>query len=230
MFPGTPNIKWAQELNIKADTYKVRNLFPSVTPSPTADIQLSTDHPEMCVYSPSEQFVYVVKILAPGAQLMTLYGKQRGSVMFNGPVLIPALHERCTWDKSKWEREPWMSHTPMEFISLRGGTRRAKGHVVIAGLGLGHQLIEVMHKKGVKEVTLVERSQELVDWLMPSINAHIYDTKVVLNTIVGDAHDVVPKLKADVALIDIWPRYGGNHFEACPNIPVVWCWGSQYAA
>lgn len=38
----------------------------------------------------------------------------------------------------------------------------------------------------------------------------------------------VPKLAADVALIDIFHSYGGNDFVACPYITRVWCWGSQY--
>ena len=57
----------------------------------------------------------------------------------------------------------------MEFFTLRGGTRFSRGHTVVAGLGLGHQLREVTHRKQVKRVTLIERSQSLLDFIMPAL-------------------------------------------------------------
>ena len=111
--------------------------------------------------------------------LETYLGARRGEVAFDGDVLIPALHERdaryadgSPWQaRNLWGSSPWMSHTPMEVFSLRGGTRRAKGSVVVAGLGLGQQLIDVSQRAAVKQLTLVECSQELVDWIMPRISA-----------------------------------------------------------
>ena len=117
-----------------------------------------------------------------------------------------------------------MSLTPMEMVTLRGGIRFAKKHTVVAGLGLGHQLIEVSRKKSVKKITLVESSQELVDWLLPRIKTFMGDAK--LKVVVGDAKKLVPKMTADVALIDIFRSYGSNDFVECPKIPRVWCWGS----
>lgn len=77
-------------------------------------------------------------------------------------------------------------------------------------------------------VVLVERSQELVDWLLPKILPLLARRDIVKDIIMGDARAEVPKLIADVALIDIFPTYGGNKFyEPCPGIPVVWCWGGS---
>ena len=50
--------------------------------------------------------------------------------------------------------------------------------------------------------------------------------------VVGDAADgaeavaKIVELLPDVALVDIFPGYGGNSFPRCPNIGRVWCWGS----
>jgi hypothetical protein len=35
-------------------------------------------------------------------------------------------------------------------------------------------------------------------------------------------------MTADVALIDIFPHYGGNEFPRCPSIKRVWCWGASF--
>ncbi len=91
--------------------------------------------------------------------------------MWDGPVSIPALHERLSYNKDHWDQVPWMSLTPMEMMTMRHGTKRARGRVIVAGLGLGHQLIEVSKRKQVKEIVLVEKSQELVDWILPRTNA-----------------------------------------------------------
>jgi len=105
-----------------------------------------------------------------------------------------------------------------------------KGHTIIAGLGLGHQLIEVSHRPTVRAITLVEKNPELVSWLLPRIRTHM-DPRVPLRVIVGSAYDIVPQLTADVALIDIFPRYGGNRetwrykTRGCPAIERVWVWG-----
>lgn len=52
----------------------------------------------------------------------------KGSVMFTGPVHIPILSRAG---------EAWMSLTPSEILTLREGNRIAKGHTLVAGLGMG---------------------------------------------------------------------------------------------
>jgi len=50
--------------------------------------------------------------------------------------------------------------------------------------------------------------------------------------IVGDAYEVLPTLSADVALVDIFPSYGGNEAammqlrKRCPKIKKMWGWGT----
>lgn len=215
----TPDIKWQRELTIRGASYPVRSLFdvkpsgPSIGGAKTGQLALS----------PSGAFAYCEKHVPRGVTLQTIYGTTTGDVMFDAPVVVPALHELNTFT-GRYEHLPWMSLTPMEMMTLRGGTRRAKGRVIVAGLGLGHQLIEVSKRRQVKKLTLVERSQELVDWLMPKIKPHLAQP---VEVVVGDAYKVLPELSADVALVDIFRDYGGNEFRPrCPGIPVIWCWGA----
>lgn len=225
--PWDPQMKWNRHLNLQAATYQPRNLFPEVIAYPHNNVN-EIVKAGTWAESPHGEFVYVVKRLAKGVRLQTVYGKQRGDVLWDGEVDIPALHEQVHGYDGRWEKLPWMSITPNEIISLRGGQRAAKGHVVVAGLGLGHQLIEVSQKPSVKKITLVERSAELVGWILPRIRPFLRkDVELVVE--VGDAYDVVPTLTADVALIDIYKRYGSNSFRRyCPHIQRIWVWGSSH--
>jgi hypothetical protein len=225
--PWSDDIKWMPELNIKADTYKPRSLFEvePCNPAPKAD------EPRLVV-SPEGRFAYAELAFPAGGVTKTFQGSRQGTALFDGPTLIPALYERAYG--GGWGEYPWMSITPMELMTLRGGTRMAKGHVVVAGLGLGHQLIEVSKRKQVTKVTLVEKSQELVDWLLPRIEPFL--GRPLDQVIVDDAYEEVPKLTADVALIDIFKGYGNNAERAkrlirnATNIPACWVWGSATIA
>jgi len=234
--PWDAEMKWQPELTLQAKTYKPRSLF-DVPASNARDVNDALL--EETIHSPKKTFCYIERRLKRGAMLENASGQKRGNIMWDGPIVVPSLHERSPHHADFWASVPWMSITPFELMTLRSGTKRAKGRTLVVGLGLGHQLIEVSKRKQVKELVLVERSQELVDWLLPRIKPHLGCE--LKDVVIGDAYKKLPKMKADVALIDIFPRYGFNKFEklvsvnerlnewvpvACPNIKSLWCWGS----
>ena len=228
--PWSSATKWKPQLNFKAETYEVLQLFEGVVAS---DARVDQLEPGMYVDSPGGSFRYCVRLQRRGRPLLTWWGDQVGTVIFDGDVIIPALYERRDEGdpgEGQWRDAPWMSLTPAELMTLRPGTRMAKGRVVIAGLGLGHQLIEVSKRLQVKRIILVEHNQELVDWLLPIIRKHV---RKPLEVVVGDAYEEIPKLKADVALIDIFPGYGDGHRRvaelaaASPKIKKFWGWGTS---
>ncbi|MBL4685230.1 MAG: hypothetical protein JKY37_11615 [Nannocystaceae bacterium] len=223
-------MKWTPELNIVGSTYKVLPLWPEIGASAGPVSELPD---KLHVDSPSRRFRYCVRLNPRGTAMHTWWGNQVGTVVFDSDVLIPALYQaRPDAERTgdHWEPMPWMSITPAEIMTLRPGTRMAKGRVVIAGLGLGHQLIEVTKRLQVKRVTVVELDQELVDWIMPQIRPHC---RKPVEVIVGDAYEVLPKLKADIALIDIFPGYGDGFkrvaelAKQCPGIKKLWGWGTS---
>jgi len=253
--PWTPDIKWKPVMQIQTASYGwfVRDLFPEASEVLPGE---AFSRAKCFVLSPSGRYCYAKKILPAFGLLDTMSGNRKGKVFFDEPVMIPMLFERkliqgpATY--GSFPEMPWMSLTPMELMSLRPGVKMAKGHTIIAGLGLGHQLIEVSHKPTVTAITLVEYSGELVSWLLPRIQAHM-DPRVPLRVLIGDAYKIVPQLTADVALIDIFPRYGGNRerwldrtteilkgggwvyrrgrdvrarTQSCPGIKKVWIWGA----
>jgi hypothetical protein len=234
--PWDPEMKWEQFLTLQAKTYKPFSLFkvPTLPSNDVNDAAL-----EQTVHSPKRQFCYVEKRVKTGTRLQTVNGRRKGDVMWDGPVTIPCLHERDRYSKDRWDVNPWMSLTPMEIMTLRSGTRRAKGRTIVAGLGLGYQLIEVSKRRQVKELVLLEKSAELVDWLLPRIKPLLHCE--LKDVVIGDAYKKLPKMKADVALIDIFPSYGENRFTQyvdvhgrsyreeqpvpTPGIKSIWCWG-----
>ena len=226
--PWEPNTKFQDELNIKGDTFKSLSLW-DVAPIDGANPNSGDD--SQLVISPEKQFCYCEKILPAGASLNICSGSRKGSVIFDTPVVIPALHSRdhhCK-DRIRWNPAPWMSITPMEIITLRPGTKAARGDVIVAGLGLGHQLIEVSKKKSVKSIRLVEISEELVNWVMPRIKPYL---EKPVEVVIGRAIEVMPDMKADVALIDVFKNYGNNNWarqafvRECKGIDKIWAWGS----
>ncbi len=214
-----PEAAWQPELNFTARSWERWSLF-SVRPARGAR-PIERIRARERVDSPTGRFRYVERVLPAGVAIATYNGSRLGTVMFDGDVVVPCLYERARDGTA-----PWMSLTPMEVMTLRPGTRLAAGHTVVAGLGLGWQLAQVIAAGKAARITLVERDQELVDWILPRVRSQVASAaSVPLDVIVGDAREVVPALAADVALIDIFPSYGDNLFPPCPNIARVWCWG-----
>lgn len=227
--PWSRNQRWAPELNIVADSYPKLDLFPEVGLSTAPPGEVG---PGEFIDSSGGSFRYLNRLHLAGKRLETWWGRKLGDVLFDGPIVIPCLFERDvdTAGQSRWRAHPWMSITPAELITLRPGTKLAKGKVIIGGLGLAWQLLAVARRHAVKEIVVVERSHELCDLIMPRVMPLIGQK---LTVIIGDAFRVIPTLTADVALVDTFPTYGDNlaATEAlarrCKNIDRVWGWGAH---
>jgi len=211
--PWDPMMPFQKFLAIQGASYLTwaeQYLLDAVEPGPVGH--------EPRVDIPGTDFYYCRALLKRGDLLTTVSGNRKGVVVFDTDVSIPTLREK------KHDADTvWMSTTPQEIFSLRAGLKVARGRVVVAGLGLGYQLIEASKKRSVEKVTLVERNVELFNWVWPRIRNRVRGDLTVL---FGNARKIVPKLEADVAVIDIDSRYGNNSFPACPSIPRVWVWGS----
>ena len=134
-------------------------------------------------------------------------GARKGVIRFDKPIAIPML----TLDEGeRFDNRPWttvMSATPMEILTQRPGIRKAKGKVLIAGFGFGLFARQVAAKKSVKQVTVVELSQSVIDTFAKNLPDNM---KVVQ----GDAFEHAGEHdEYDRYLFDTWNSYGRAEYD-----------------
>lgn len=95
----------------------------------------------------------------------------------------------------------WMSDTPLEIEGHRPAIKMAKGHVMVAGLGMGYVALEMAKKKSVEKITVVEIDQELIDLIYPRLEPHLQGK---VRVVCQDLFKYRPKVKFDSIWFDIW--------------------------
>lgn len=221
-------------LYLDAATYKVDRLFPVATSSKSRPIYVA---------SPKGSFAYLNCRVEGGTEIPLFGGKRLRRVLFNGAVTVPALVDLTRWSDAgdRFPRKTplrqrvihgnvWMSLTPGEMISQRSGIRRARGKVVIGGLGLGWFLRKVCEKPEVEEVVVVERSRELLDWYGYGLcRRH----SKVSDVVCADVYTQIGKHGPQTTyLLDIWPLYCGAELDQALakartryGPERIWAWG-----
>jgi spermidine synthase len=156
------------------------------------------------------------------SELAIAQGRRRASVSFDGPVHIPILGTKSG--------SVWMSLTPNEIFTQRAGLRKAKGRVLIAGLGMGWLTREVLAKKSVKRVTQVELVPEVISFF----GDPLLEASDKLEIVQGDVWDLlstdIDVNQYDTILFDIWAGYGEAYWDSefrklKRSHPRVWGWG-----
>ncbi len=220
-------------LLLNANSYKPEVLF---------DIPVSQRSSRKYVVSPNGNFSYR-NVSLPQFTLLKHFGDS-GFTTWNGDIVLPSLidmrrrwHDGRTFPKktSEYRRSAegavWMSITTSEILTQRSGVQKAKGKVLVGGLGLGWFLRKVCEKDTVDEVVVVEKSQELLGW-------YGYDLcrrhPKVKDVICSDVYDVVGRFPEHQLLLDIWPVFKGDRgAEGDPRLKAlrdvahdrVWAWG-----
>lgn len=94
-----------------------------------------------------------------------------------------------------------MSDTRHEHISNIDAVIRSRGHVFIAGLGLGMICHPIARKPKVSKITVIEKSQGVIDLVGPTLPDKV-------EVIRADIFDFKPEkgTKYDTIYFDIWPN------------------------
>ncbi|MFZ3264612.1 MAG: hypothetical protein WA172_11485 [Terriglobales bacterium] len=100
------------------------------------------------------------------------------------------------------ESQIMMSDFHYERVTCEEVVRRAHGDVLIAGLGLGMILHPMLKKEEVRSVTVIEKYQDVVDLVLPTLL-----TSEKLTVLLDDIYTWKPARgrRYDVIWFDIWP-------------------------
>jgi hypothetical protein len=202
-------LRWAATLVVDHKTFAPPTLWPDAPVVPRPDhVQIK----KLARFSPAGTLAYGLVRLPKATPLHYHQGHRRGEAYFDGPVLVPTL-----WHvgAGQWDSGPWASVTPMECLTQLPLLRRAKGRVMVGGLGIGWFLSEVCRRPQVTDVLLVEKDEEVIRWLWPRVVATYPHVRDKVEVVTGDALDSLEPSAADgrVCLLDIWKGYGDAKWD-----------------
>jgi hypothetical protein len=209
------------DLVIRGESYKPLHLFelqahrkPKIPENPALR------------HSTSDGFHYHHMIYPRGISIDIKLGKRRGHAWFTRDVMIPML------SRDQGGHPTVMSVTPGEIFTLRPGIKRARGCVLVGGLGMGWFLRKVCARPQVQRVIVVEKSEPLLNLVGDRLRAIDADVaNKVTDWICGDALNHVGNHVVDQYLLDIWDEYGDHDHRFAKlkrEQPVsLWGWGQK---
>lgn len=107
-----------------------------------------------------------------------------------------------------------MSDTQMERDSNEDFVLYARGDVLIAGLGLGMILLPLLAKKSVKSVTVIEKSQDVIQLIEGPIRQAAGPNVSKLTIVCADIFMWEPPRKRwNSIYFDIWPAICGDNLK-----------------
>lgn len=105
----------------------------------------------------------------------------------------------------------WMTLTPVDIDTCTEAIERAHGRVVTFGLGLGYFAFMAAEKDSVTEVTVVEKSAEVIEAFRTALLPH-FPHKEKIRIVEADAFDyaenTMPKEHFDLCFADTWRDAG----------------------
>ena len=147
---------------------------------------------------------------------------------------MPALLRRST-SGSQWET--WMSLSPHELESQEFVCRHAAGNTVVMGLGMGWVALNLVLRKEVSHVTVIERDPEVIDLYHRSGAAEGVpaDSLSKMKIIEADALAWRPESPVDFLYADIWQKIAEpatlpdvRRMQANIDARQVYFWGQEF--
>lgn len=119
------------------------------------------------------------------------------SVIRSGAYINPGKYKKLTY-----RGNVIMSNTDMEIRTHRRAIDVSQGNVLVTGLGLGMYLIAILKKDVVSKVTVIEKSQDVINLVSPTFKNDLRVT--IIN---ADAFAWKPPKgeQYDFVWHDIWP-------------------------
>ena len=102
--------------------------------------------------------------------------------------------------------ESWMSTAPIEIEGQTQHVAAAYGQVVVMGAGLGVVLYNLLRKRQVTHVTLVECDPDVITLLRQAADLEHWDGIGKLTVEIGDAFEYLSPMRVDCLYVDIWAK------------------------
>lgn len=122
-----------------------------------------------------------------------------------------------------------MSNTPMERKTHIEAINKAKGNVLVSGLGLGMYLQNIKDKKEVTSITVIEKSKEVIELI-----AKYFKDCQKIKIINEDIFNYTPDIKFEFAFLDIWSDISEDNLvefdilrKKFKDIPEIICWSED---
>lgn len=136
-----------------------------------------------------------------------------------GGMVLSYFHLVAPMPEYNWylrkDSKVWMSNTPMEVESQGYHSHLSWGHVVMAGLGMGVLLYNLLNNPRVTWVTVLEEDWDVLQIFKQLSKPWPSRLSKKFNIVPGSAFDYRPEHKTDVLLVDIWRTLGSDAAE--PN-------------
>ena len=116
---------------------------------------------------------------------------------FSELVAFPSVYEGVI---------PWVSVCPSEISSMQTQIRRARGRVLVLGLGIGYYPYVVSEKENVGSITIVERQPEIIELFEKNI-LHQFTNRGKIRIVRSDAYEFLDSVRDgefDFCFADIW--------------------------
>lgn len=125
--------------------------------------------------------------------------------------------------------EIWMPNTLMEVTTHQKAIKKAKGNILVAGLGLGMFLKAIKDKKEVDKITVIEKSKEVIKL----VGKYYQDKKIKI--INADIFQYQTQEKFDFIWLDIWPDICSDNLQEMKtlkdkfskNSKDILCWSEE---
>ena len=103
-----------------------------------------------------------------------------------------------------YKGEVWMSIIPNEINTMNPYIEKAKGHVLVLGLGLGYYPFMISEKEEVKDITIVEIDSKIIDIFKKNL-LPLFPHKEKIHIIQGDAIKYLDNCpQYDTVFADLW--------------------------
>ncbi len=98
-------------------------------------------------------------------------------------------------------RHPMMSDTPAEMRDHAGFVRAARGDILVAGLGIGLVVENLISKANVRSITVIERDADVIALAAP----HYLARRMPVSVVHENAFLFRTRQQFDFCWLDIWP-------------------------